>query len=245
VIAVGALVLVLVTIAFPFFYEPVRPAKGSVAQGDFMVEPTLRSSCSPEAHRVFYEGRVITKVAGNTIISPRNPSRLLYTVACAHDESQSGIFYFGGGSVAPVQANPLGLYEIGDWIDKYWSPDDRFVIVPSSGHATLVNLQTGRRSAFLGELFERKDAFSSGVSFRGWSPDGKRFAVVISASQMREDRSLDQEFDLVAVDPDTLAPTYVATKRSDDWKNNEFKWAANELAVDAGAPSGSIYHKAR
>src|SRR5256885_15027500 len=91
---------------------------------------------------------------------------------------------------APVQVNPLGMDEPGDWFDSLWSPDDKFVVVPAYGHATLVNLQTGQRSDFLSDMFSTKDDLFSGVQFRGWSTDGKKLAGVISSTSMREDPSL-------------------------------------------------------
>src|SRR5205814_7883067 len=60
--AVAALLLVIGAIAFPYVYEPWSPASGSVQHGDYLVEPTLRSACGPEAHRIFYKGHVVTKV---------------------------------------------------------------------------------------------------------------------------------------------------------------------------------------
>src|SRR5207248_9736098 len=84
-------------------------------------------------------------------------ARLLYTVACANDGSESGVFYFDGARGARVQVNPLGMDEPGDWFDSFWSPDDKFVVVPAYGHATLVNLQTGQRSDFLSDMFSTKD----------------------------------------------------------------------------------------
>ena len=65
---------------------------------------------------------------------------------------------------------------------------------------TLVNLQTGHRSNFLSDLFPTKGAVASSVQFRGWSPDGKKMALVISSTYMRDDRSLFRESDLVSTD---------------------------------------------
>ncbi len=250
-VAGAALLVVAGAIVFPWVYEPWRPAKGSVQHGDYMVEPTLRSACSPDAHRIFHKGRVVTKVAGKIIVSPRNPARLLYTVACAKDGSESGVFYFGGAGGAPVQANPLGMDEPGDWFDAYWSPDDKFVVVPAYGHATLVNLQTGQSSGFLSDLFSTKDAFSSDAQFLGWSPDGNKLAVVISSTYMREDRSLFRESDLVSIDPTTRKDSYVATMRNNDsWSAGEFAWIAKDgtfdLEVDASLQNDpTVYRKAR
>jgi len=251
VVAGAALLVVVGAIVFPWVYKPWRPAKGSVQHADYMVEPTLRSACAPDAHRIFYRDRLVTKVACETTFSPRNPARLLYTVACANDGSESGVFYFDGARGAPVQVNPLGMDEPGDWFDSFWSPDDKFVVVPAYGHATLVNLQTGQRSDFLSDMFSTKDGLFSGVQFRGWSPDGKKLAVVISSTSMREDRSLFRESDLVSIDPTTLKDSYVATMRkSDSWNAGEFTWIANDgtydLAVDSSLQNGpTVYRKAR
>jgi len=251
VVAGAALLVVVGAIVFPWVYKPWRPAKGSVQHADYMVEPTLRSACAPDAHRIFYRDRLVTKVARGTTFSPRNPARLLYTVACANDGSESGVFYFDGARGAPVQVNPLGMDEPGDWFDSFWSPDDKFVVVPAYGHATLVNLQTGQRSDFLSDMFSTKDGLFSGVQFRGWSPDGKKLAVVISSTSMREDRSLFRESDLVSIDPTTLKDSYVATMRkSDSWNAGEFTWIAKDgtydLAVDSSLQNGpTVYRKAR
>jgi hypothetical protein len=250
-VAGAALLVVVGAIVFPWVYEPWWPAKGSVQHADYMVEPTLRSACGPDAHRIFYKGRVVTKVARKITFSPRNPARLLYTVACAKDGSESGVFYFDGTRGASVQANPLGMDEPGDWFDPFWSPDDKFVVVPAYGHATLVNLQTGQRSDFLSDLFPAKDALASGVQFRGWSPDGKKLAVVLSSNYMREDRSLFYESDLLAIDPTTLTDSYVATMRkSDSWNGGEFTWIAKDgtydLAVDSSLQDNAmVYRKVR
>lgn len=250
-VAGAALLVVVGAIVFPWVYEPWGPASGSVQHGDYMVEPTLRSACSPDAHRIFYKQRVVTKVARAATFSPRNPARLLYTVACANDGSESGVFYFGGAGGVPVQANPLGMDEPGDWFDSFWSPDDRFVVIPARGHATLVNLQTGQRSDFLSDLFSTKDALLSDAQFLGWSPDGKNLAVVIRSTYMRDDRSLLRESDLVSIDPTTLKDSYVATIRRDDsWNAGEFTWIAKDgtfdLAVDSSLQNNpTVYRKAR
>ncbi|PYT74420.1 MAG: hypothetical protein DMG42_10610 [Acidobacteria bacterium] len=102
VVAGAALLVVVGAIVFPWVYKPWRPAKGSVQHADYMVEPTLRSACAPDAHRIFYRDRLVTKVARETTFSPRNPARLLYTVACANDGSESGVFYFDGARGAPA-----------------------------------------------------------------------------------------------------------------------------------------------
>jgi hypothetical protein len=127
----AALLLVIGAIAFPSVYEPWWPARGSVQHEDYMVEPTLRSACSPDAHRIFYKGHVVTKVAKKITFSPRNPARLLYTAACANDGSESGVFYVDGALGAPVQANPSGMDEPGDWFNQFWSPNDKFVVIPA------------------------------------------------------------------------------------------------------------------
>ena len=250
-LAGAALLVVVGAIAFPWVYEPWWPASGSVQHGDYMVEPKLRSACAPDAHRIFYKGRVVTKVARKITFSPRNPARLLYTVACAKDGSESGVFYLDGARGAPVQANPVGMDEPGDWFDSYWSPDDKFVVVPAYGHETLVNLQTGQRSNCLSDLFPAKDALASGVQFRGWSPDGKKLAVVLSSTYMRDDRSLSRESDLLSIDPTTLKESYVATMRkSDSWNAGDFMWIAKDgtydLAVDSSLQNGAmVYRKIR
>ena len=250
-IAGAALLFVTGAIVFPWVYEPWRPAKGSVQHGDFMVEPTLRSACAPDAHRIFYRERLVTKVARETTFSPLNPARLLYTVACAKDGSESGVFYFDGSRGAPVQVNPLGMDQPGDRFNSFWSPDDKFVVVPAYGHATLVNLQTGQRSVFLSDLFSAKGALFSDAQFRGWSPDGGKLAVVTSSTYMREDRSLFRESDLLSVDPATLDDSYVATiRKTDGWNAGEFAWIAKDgtydLAVDSTLKNGpAIYRKAR
>ena len=245
------LLVVIGAIVFPWEYEPWWPASGSVQHGDYTVEPTLRSACSPDAHRIFYKQHVVTKVARVATFSPHNPARLLFTVACANDGSESGTFYFGGAGRVPVQANPLGMDEPGNWFDSFWSPNDMFVVVPSLGHATLVNLQTGQRSDFLSDLFSTKDALASTTQFRSWSPDGKKLAAVISSTHMREDRSLFFESDLVSIDPATLTDRYVATiRKSDGWNGGEFIWIAKDgtfdLAVDSSLKNDpTVYHKAR
>ena len=250
-VAGAALLLVLGAIVFPYMYEPWSPASGSVQHGDYMVEPTLRSACGPEAHRIFYKGHVVTKVAWKIAFSPRNPARLLYTVACSHDESESGTFYLDAAGGAPVQANPVGMDDPGDWFNQFWSPDDKFVVIPSLGHATLLNLQTGQRSGFLSDLFSAKGALASSGQFRAWSPDGNRLAVVISSDYMRDDRSMFYESDLLSIDPTTLKDSYVATMRKDDsWNAGEFTWIARDgtydLAVDPSLQNDpAVYHKTR
>jgi hypothetical protein len=159
------------------------------------------------------------------------------------------VFYLDGARGTPVQANPLGMDKPGDWFDSFWSPDDKFVVVPAYGHQTLVNLQTGQRSDFFSDLFPTKRALASGIQFLGWSPDGKKLAVVISSTYMREDRSLLSESDLVSMDPTTLKDSYVAKKRNSDWNSGEYTWAANDGTYDVAVSSlqhdATIYRKAR
>lgn len=209
----GAVALVVVSgaVTSPFWYAPLWPAKGSVPVGAYTYEPTLSSSCAENAHRIFYKGRVVTKVAGKVIVSPLNPSRILYEAACANDQSDAGTFYYAPSLPAPVQANPLTLYEIPQDMDLYWSSNDRFVIVPSYGEDTLLDLETGRRSAYLNHLFEKQgpDVFSSSASFLSWSPDGKRMAMRVHASYMHADRSFTETSELISVDPETLRSTYL------------------------------------
>jgi WD40 repeat protein len=192
---------------------------------------------------------VVTKVAWKIAFSPRNPARLLYTVACSHDESESGTFYLDAAAVAPVQASPVGMDDPGDWFNQFWSPDDKFVVIPSIGHAILLNLQTGQRSGFLSDLFSAK-GFSS-CQFRAWSPDGNRLAVVASSDYMRDDRSMFFESDLLSIDPTTLKDSYVATIRKyGSWNAGEFTWIARDgtydLAVDPSLQNDpAIYRKTR
>jgi hypothetical protein len=223
-IAPGALVLVAGVIGFPFFYKPRSPARGSAQVGAYLVEPTLASSCAVDAHRVFFKGHVVTEVAAVVMVSPYDPSRLLYTVACANNGDESGTWYYGGGAAAPVQAHPLTLHASDPPLNTYWSPDDRYVVVPVQGKETLLNLETGRRSQYLDDVFPAPGAFSSGVHFRGWSPDGKRFAMEIGTASLNDDRSLTRTAELVSVDPETMEPTHVAT-RPNAWTADAFGWA--------------------
>jgi hypothetical protein len=243
------LLTVIGVIAFPYVYEPVKPARGSVEYGDYLVEPTLSSACGPGAHRIFYKRRLVTKVSGVTAFSPRNPARLLYNAACAKNGSESGAFYFSGALAAPVQVNPLGMDEPGDWFNLYWSPDDKFVIVPAYGHATLVNLKTGQSLGFLSDLLGSKEAFSSNSQFREWSPDGKKMAAVVLSTCARNDRSLYSESELMEIDPATLTKRYVATiSKPDGWGVGEYGWVGKDgsydLVVDSSVENDSrVYRK--
>jgi hypothetical protein len=168
------------------------PAKGSVRHGDYFVEPLSPSAaCSGDRHgssgqlaqRIFYQDRLVTAVALLPTFSPHNPARLLYTVPppCARDGTESGTFYSDGVREKPVQVNGLGMYDPPQGFDSFWSPDDKFVVVPSAdGHMTLANLQTGQHSDYLSDLFWPKAVFSSHTDFRGWSPDGRKMAVMVS-----------------------------------------------------------------
>jgi hypothetical protein len=69
-IAGAALLVVIGTVIFPFVYEPSGPAHGSLKHGDYVIEPTLRSACGPDAHRIFHQNRVVTKVAREVTVSP-------------------------------------------------------------------------------------------------------------------------------------------------------------------------------
>jgi len=164
VVAGAALLVVVGAIVFPWVYKPWRPAKGSVQHADYMVEPTLRSACAPDAHRIFYRDRLVTKVARETTFSPRNPARLLYTVACANDGSESGVFYFDGARGAPVQVNPLGMDEPGDWFDSFWSPDDKFVVVPTDMQRWLI-FRPDRGPIFFRTCSRRKMTFFRASNF--------------------------------------------------------------------------------
>jgi hypothetical protein len=209
-----------------------KPAAGSVQHGDFVVEPLLPSAAcasaglarpSQKAQRIFYKDRLVTSVALMPVFSPRNPGRMLYTAACSKDGTESGTFYFGGSLSAPVRVNPLGMYEPPKDFDLYWSPDDKFVVVRSTeGHLTLANLQTGTSSKDLEELFESKEADSSGVYFLGWSPDGKGMAIMVTARYTRDDRSEFSDYDLESVDPATLKAGYIATIRRDGWSGENW-----------------------
>lgn len=154
------------------------------------------------------------------------------------DGTESGTFYFDGVRDAPVQANPLGMYEAPHDLDGYWSPDDKFVVVPSSsGKSTLVDLETGQRSAYLSDVFEVKGAASSHAAFRGWSPDGKKMAVQISS----RDSSWVSETDLVSVDPTTLTSSYVATlSNTDDWGSGNFTWVRRNGTYDLAVVDSTL-----
>jgi len=160
----AALLVVAGAIVFPWVYEPWRPAKAPCNMGTTCGTDVAQRLCSGRTSH-FLQGAPGDEGAREATFSPHNPARLLYTVACAKDGSESGVFYFDGARGAPVQVNPLGMDEPGDWFDSFWSPDDKFVVIPAYGHATLVNLQTGQRSDFLRTCSPRKMPFFRASNF--------------------------------------------------------------------------------
>jgi len=223
------------------------PAPGSTKLGDYIVEPEQPSEiCGIDKHggvgqitqRIFYKDRLVTAVSMSSSVSPWNPSRLLFCVApaCAADEEHTGTFYFDATRDAPVQANYGATYGSPEVLRALWSPDDKFVAVPSSGmEFFLLNLQTAR-SSNLSKLVYKQESLLSKVHFRAWSPDGKKLAIVVSSTFSRPGRMW-YESDLLSVDPASLQPTYVATIRKEDgWQKGQFTWVSKaggfELAVD-------------
>jgi hypothetical protein len=105
----------------------------------------------------------------------------------------------------------------------------------------LTNLATGATSKDLEEVYEASEALFLAVNFLGWSPDGKRIAMMMTKRNMRDDRSVSSDYDLTSVDPATLKAEYVATIHregwdGDTWYGNRSIWkekdGAFELAVD-------------
>ena len=75
-----------------------------------------------------------------------------------------------------MQANPVGMDEPGNWFDSFWSPDDKFVVVPAYGHETLVNLQTDTDQIFFRICSPRKVPFERPLSWlvTRWKENGCR-----------------------------------------------------------------------
>ena len=212
---------------------PRRPVAGSELLGNYVVEGLRPADCRGDRHgssgqlarRIFHNNRLIAAAALAPYVSPHNRDRLLYTVvpACARNEAEAGSFYFDGARKAPVQVNPLGLQSPPEDIELYWSPDDRYVVVPTDeGKAVLLNLQTGEHSLYLADLFKRGGLFPSHAAFRGWAPDGSAMAVTIPMVLMHANRSLQSRTELIAVNPETLQDTYVET--TEDSESRPFKW---------------------
>lgn len=224
------------------------PAPGSTKLGHYLVEPERPSEvCGIDKHggvgqitqRIFYKDRLVTAVSMSSFVSPWNPSRLLFCVApaCAADEEHTGTFYFDDTRDAPVQANYGGTDASPEALRALWSPDDKFVAVPANGmEFFLLNFRTAQ-SSNLSKLFYKKESVISKVHFRGWSPDGKKLAIVVSVTLSRPGGRMWDESDLVSLDPASLQPTYVATIRKEDgWQKGQFVWISKaggfDLAVD-------------
>jgi len=227
-----------------------KPAPGSTKLGDYLVEPERPSaSCGIDQHgsvgqltrRIFYKDRLVTAVSFFSFVSPRNPSRLLYSVApaCAADEEHTGTFYFDGRRDAPVHVAVSGTVDSPEKLSRLWSADDKFVALPLNGmEFTLLNLQT-TQTTNLSKLFYNQESLISTVEFREWSPDGKNLAVTVSSMSSRKDGRMWSESDLLSVDPASLQRTYVATMRKEaGWVKGQFVWVSKaggfELSVDPG-----------
>lgn len=227
------------------------PAPGSTKLGDYIVEPYRPSeACGVDVkhgfvgqltQRIFYKERLVTAVSMFAFVSPWNPSRLLYSVAssCGEDEKQAGTFYFDGNRDAPVQAGVSGTVAPPQTLSALWSPDDKFVAIPSNGiDFSLLNLQTAQNTN-LSKLFYNHESVISSVEFREWSADGKKLALVVSSLFRRTSGRMAYESELLSVGPASLQPTYVATMcRENGWQKGEFVWVSKdggfELAVHPG-----------
>jgi hypothetical protein len=227
------------------------PAPGSTKLGDYIVEPERPSeACGVDVkhggvgqltQRIFYKDRLLTSVSFFSLVSPWSPSRLLYSVApaCADDEEHTGTFYFDGLRDAPVHVAISGTVAPPETLPALWSPDDKFVALPANGmEFSLLNLQTAQTTN-LSKLFYNHESLSSEVEFREWSPDGKKLAIVVSSMFFRKNGSMPVESDLLALDPASLQPAYVATMRKKDgWQKGQFVWVSKaggfELTIDPG-----------
>jgi hypothetical protein len=248
--------LMLVGACLPVAAQNPAPAR---KLGDYSIEPdTPNASCGIDRHgagqltnRILYKDRIVTETSFFAFVSPYNPSRIMYSVSpsCGESESQVGTFYFEPSRQRPVKVRVLGTEASPEELDAMWSPDDKFALLSRSRlDAVLVNLETGESTNLSNRLYIAASVISS-VLFRGWSPDGKRLALVISSMVNRADGRMRAESELISFDPAALTATYVATMRKDDgWGAGQFAWTKNadrsELAVDpALRNSAAIYVK--
>ena len=216
--------------------------------GDYTMEPDRPNpSCGVDEHggyaqltnRILYKDRVVTATSSTAFVSPYNPARIMYSVSpsCGENESQVGTFYFEPSRKQPVKVRVLGTGAPPEELNAMWSPDDKFVFLCSSGlDFVLVSLATGESTNVSNRLYVRGSVISS-LLFRGWSPDGKRLALVVASTTNRADGRLRSESDLISFDPATLTPKYLATMRKDEgWIAGQFAWVKGadqfELAVD-------------
>ena len=256
--------LVLLGACLPLVAQSNQAAK---KLGDYTIEPERpNASCGIDKHggygqltnRILYKDRPVTEMSFFAFVSPYDPSRIMYSVSpsCGEDESQTGTFYFDPSRKLPVKVRVLVTHAVPEALDAMWSPDDKFAFLSSSKfNPVLVNLGTGESTDLSNRLY-LAGAVMSNVVVRGWSPDGKRLALVVSAMMNRADGRIRTESDLISFDPAALSPTYVATMRKDEgWLAGEFTWIKKadrfELAVDPALrnsaavyvkPGGPVFH---
>ena len=220
--------------------------------GDYLVEAgRINANCGIEiTHRILYKDRLVSETSYAAFVSPYNPSRIMYSVSpsCPGPEERVGTFYFEPSRKRPVKVRVLPTDAPLEELDTMWSPDDRFAALSSSqAELALVNLQTGKSTNLSNHLYLAGSVMSN-VIFRGWSPDGKRTALVVSSFVDRGGR-LRTESDLISFDPASLTPTYLATMRkAAGWSAGEFTWVKStscfELVVDpAIRDSAAVYLK--
>jgi hypothetical protein len=234
-----------------------QPAK---KLGDYTIESDIpNASCGIDRHggygqltnRILYKERTVTDTSFFAFVSPYNPSRIMYSVSpsCGENESQVGTFYFEPSRKQAVKVRVLGTGAPAEELDAMWSPDDKFALLSSSKmDFVLVNLATGESTNLSNRLYIGGSVMST-VAFRGWSPDGKRLALVVSSTLNRAGGGLRTESDLISFDPAALTPTYLATMRKNEgWIAGDFTWAKSTGRFDlAVAPaiqnSAGIYVK--
>jgi|SRR6267142_4514643 len=248
--------LVTVGMCLPAIAQTAAPARNL---GDYTIMPDRpNASCGIDKHagygqltnRILYHDRVVTETSFFAFVSPYNPSRIMYSVSpsCGENEAQSGTFYFEPSRRQPVNVRVLGTDAPPGELDAMWSPDDKFALLWSSRmNFVLVNLEKGESTNLSNRLYIGGSSMSN-LLFRGWSPDGKRLALVVSSLISRADGGMKAESDLISFDPATLTPTYLATMRKDEgWIARDFTWVRNagrfELVVDSAIQNSVMVYR--
>jgi hypothetical protein len=259
-------VLMLTVVLVAGYMAAAQSDQTAERLGDYTIEADQpNASCGIDEHggygqltnRILYKGRVVTGTSFSAFVSPYNPARIMYSVSpsCGEDESQVGTFYFEPSRKQAVKVRVLGTDAAAKDLDAMWSADDKFAFLCSSQmDFVLVNLVAGESTNLSNRLYIGGSAISA-LLFRGWSPDGKQLALVISSTVNRAG-GMRVESDLISLDPATLTPTYFATMRKDEgWTAGAYTWVKNagrfELVVDPGIqnsaavyvkPGGLVFH---
>ena len=195
----------------------------------------------------------VAKSAGDLVVAPRNPNRLVYTncddeIKAAHATGSCVHMYYDGhtnqnrviATGLNVSLSPLD--GTSRTVPDPWSPNGRFVAIADDAELILLNLDSAGAIRLTDTLDLRPPHYPEQWQhrlgrFAGWSPDGNHAAVIVRAPRGPELPALDWQEQLYRIDASTGELTEVATHagRLDGaggallWKTNDLEWNGSKV----------------